>query len=167
VISVIARSGVLLAAVALAAGCGAGSFANTQPSADALAREVLSALARRDQARLNALALTEDEFEQRVWPGLPAARPERNMPWSYVWLDLRQKSDATLRRTLHEYGGRPYELQRVTFAGETTNHGNYRVFREAILAVRDSRGAEQELRVLGSMIETAGGWKVFSYVVDR
>ena len=160
------RSGVLFTAITLAAGCGAGSFANTQPTADALAREVLSALARRDQARLHALALTEDEFEHRVWPDLPAARPERNMPWSYVWMDLRQKSDAMLERTLREYGGRPFELQRVTFAGETTNHGNYRVFRKAVLAARDGRGAEQELRVLGSMIETDRGWKVFSYVVD-
>jgi hypothetical protein len=165
--ALIVRSIVLTAAVALTAGCGPHALANTQPSADTLAREVLAALAERDPARLHALALSEDEFEHRVWPGLPAARPERNMPWSYVWLELRQKSDAMLERTLHEYGGRRYALDGVSFAGETTNHGNYRVFRDTLLAVRDDRGVRHELRVLGSMIETTRGWKVFSYVVDR
>ena len=148
-------------------GCAPGGVSDAQPSPEALAREVLTAIQRRDEARLNRLVLSEDEFEHDVWPGLPAARPERNLPRSYVWADLSQKSNASLRRTLDEYGGRSFALEAVRFAGASTNHGNYRVFRDAVLAVREGDGTPGELRLFGSMIHTAQGWKVFSYVVDR
>jgi hypothetical protein len=157
--------GVVLALAA--ARCGPPPLAHTQPSAELLAEEVLTAVARRDEARLRALSVDEREFELRVWPGLPAAQPERNMPWSYVWLDLRQKSDAMLQRTLGEHGGRHYDLEAVHFLGESTNHGTYRVHRGTLLRVRDAAGTERELRLLGSMIETDAGWKVFSYLADR
>jgi hypothetical protein len=157
---------ILLSAVVTGA-CGTPPLTNAQPSSEGLARELLSALARRDETQLQALAVTSEEFEQRVWPELPAARPERNLPWSYVWMDLRQKSDAMLRRTLNEYGGRAYQLETVRFDGQATTHGSYRVFRETTLVVRDGVGARHELRLCGSMIQADGGWKVFSYVVDE
>jgi hypothetical protein len=157
--------GVLLALVGAA--CGPPPLSNPGPSADQLARHVLSLVAARDETGLQHLALTEEEFEERVWPELPAARPERNMPWSYVWLDLQQKSRAMLKRTLSEHGGKRYELERVRFDGARTDHGHYRVFRETVLVVRDSAGHSLELRILGSMIEADEGWKVYSYVVDR
>jgi hypothetical protein len=155
-----------LLAVAMV-GCTSAPLSHTEPSSEALARSVLDALEHRDAHRLQALALSESEFEQRVWPGLPAARPERNMPWTYVWMELRQKSDTFLRRTLSQHGGRRYTLESVRFAGSSTEHGDYRVHREAILSVRDTMGRSYDLKILGSMLETDGGWKVFSYVVDR
>jgi hypothetical protein len=113
------------------------------------------------------MALTEQEFEHRVWPGLPAARPERNLPWSYVWMDLQQKSTTMLQRQLAAHGGRRYELEAVRFEGSTTEHGTYRVHRNTVLTVRSAPGETLELRILGSMIEAEDGWKVFSYIVDQ
>jgi hypothetical protein len=159
---------VIVLLAAFVAGCASPSLLdNTQPTAEALAREVLLALQRRDEPRLQALALTEGEFEERVWPGLPAARPERNLPWSYVWMDLRQKSQTMLARTLREHGGRVYALEQVKFEGSRTDHGNYQVHRDTVLVVRNSDGERVELRVMGSMIESREGWKVFSYMVDE
>ena len=160
------RLSALVLILALAA-CGPHPLAEPQPTAEALGREVLTALARRDTDRLRALAISESEFEHRVWPALPASRPERNMPWSYVWMDLRQKSDATLQRTLKAHGGRRYELEAVKFDGDTTAYGSYSVARDARLIVRDSSGVRHELQVLGSMISGAEGWKVFSYLTDE
>ena len=139
-------------------------LANAEPSRHALALSVLDALARRDVAALRALALSEAEFQTHVWPALPAARPERNLPFSYVWGDLRQKSAAALSETLARHGGRRYELVRVEFNGQT-DYQSYRVHREATFRVRDA-GQEQTLRVCGSFIEKDGAWKVFSFVVD-
>jgi hypothetical protein len=156
----------LLVGAVAAGGCSPPRLAHAEPSSEALARAVLQALQSRDHAQLSALAVSEEEFEHRVWVGLPAARPERNMPWSYVWMDLRQKSDATLARTLAEHGGRRYQLESVRFAGETTDHGSYRIHRETVLVVRGGEGTVSELRLLGAMIEADGRWKVFSYVVD-
>ena len=126
---------------------------------------MLDALARRDRAALDALALDEQEFRDHVWPALPAARPERNLPFSYVWGDLHGKSNSGLATTLTDRGGQRYEVSRVSFA-EATDYEGYRVHRDATFHVRNAGGTESEIRVCGSMIEKDGAWKVFSYVVD-
>ena len=151
-----------------AAACNAAPplLANTYPSPAALATAVLSAVERRDTTELRDLALSEEEFREHVWPELPAARPERNLPFSYVWGDLRQKSEASLERMVARHGSRRYALVAVRSAGETTRYPSYIVSRETVLQVRDETGAVTELRLFGSIIEKDGGWKVFSYVVD-
>jgi hypothetical protein len=141
-------------------------LANTHPSASSLASAVLDALARRDRTTLEALALSETEFRDHVWPQLPASRSERNLPFSYVWGDLRQKSAQTLRTVMTREGGKRYELIGVRFTAQT-DYRTYRVHREATLRVRNASGADLDLRVCGSMIEQDGAWKVFSYVVSE
>jgi hypothetical protein len=140
-------------------------LANASGSPEALASAVLDALSRRDRGRLDALAVSEQEFRDHVWPDLPAARPERNLPFSYVWGDLHQKSNLGLGQTLQNYGDRRYSLKRVTFSG-MANYAGYVVHRDAKFEVTDSSGGSTELRVCGSFIEKNGVWKVFSYVVD-
>jgi hypothetical protein len=140
-------------------------LANTSASSEALAGAVLDALARRDRARLDALAVSEQEFRDHVWPDLPAARPERNLPFSYVWGDLHQKSTLSLARTLQKYGGERHTLRGVTFTGATP-YAHYTVHRDASFAVNDADGVAQTIRACGSFLEKDGVWKVFSYVVD-
>jgi hypothetical protein len=155
--------------VALVACCACGDrprrLENTHPSATALARAVLDAVARRDTDALRRLALNETEFRHHVWPQLPAARPERNLPFSYVWADLHQKSEQALRRTLTAYGGRRFELVDVRFSS-VTDYAAYRVHREATFVVRGD-GGQSAVRVCGSLLEKDGKWKVFSYVNDE
>lgn len=141
-------------------------LSQTVESPDALARAVLDALAAGDRERLASLALTEAEFRARVWPELPASRPERNLTADYVWNDLRLKSDASLQRTLAALGGRAFALRRVESSGETTNYQTFSVSRKTELVVTDSTGAEQRIRAFGSIIRADGRVKVFSYVVD-
>ena len=138
---------------------------NTHATPDALAAAVLAAVEQRDQATLEGLALSEQEFRDHVWPQLPASRPERNLPFSYVWGDLRQKSEAGLDTAMAEHGGRDYELVGVEFDDET-DYTDYRVHRDAAFRVRDKGGTVTTVRLCGSMIEMEGAWKVFSYVVD-
>jgi hypothetical protein len=138
---------------------------HSHQSPSALASAVLEALARQDRGALQELALTETEFRDHVWPELPASRPERNLPFSYVWGDLRQKSAQSLGAVMAREGGRRYELIDIRFSG-ITDYRTYRVHREAMFRVRDSDGKEEDVRVCGSMIEQNGAWKVFSYVVE-
>ena len=108
--------------------------------------------------------MDEREFRQAIWPYLPAARPERHLPFSYVWGDLHQKSTRALTGTLARHGGRLYRLLAVEFTS-STDYGPYRVHREATLRVDDGSG-RTEVRVCGSFVEMNGQWKVFSYVVE-
>jgi hypothetical protein len=132
--------GVLLAA------CGPPPLTDTHSSTESLARAVLEAVERRDSRALRALALTEQQFRDHVWPELPAARPERNLPFSYVWSDLRQKSE-------HE--------------GDSTRYGSCLVHRDTVLVVRRRDGVDERMRLYGSTLEKDGAFKVFSYVVDE
>jgi hypothetical protein len=164
--AVLSSSFFVLSSAAAAVGCGPTPLSDAQPSAEALARVVMAAVERRDEAALRRLAISEDEFRDRVWPSLPAARPERNMPMSYVWGDLRQKSDGGLRSVLAEHGGQRYTFEKIRFAGETTDYAAFRVHREAVFVVRRGSDGPIELRLCGSMLESDGAWKIFSFVVD-
>jgi hypothetical protein len=149
-----------------AVGCGPSPLAHAQASADALARAVLDAIARADDTALRALAVNEEEFRTHIWPGLPTARPERNVPFSYVWGDLRQKSDSSLRSMLVAHEGKRHDFVKVAFAGDVSQYGGFRVHRDAVFVVRDAAGVQKDLRLCGSFVEKDGGWKVLSYVID-
>lgn len=140
-------------------------LAHTFDSPDEVARAVLDALARRDFQGLQALALTEEEFREHVWPELPVSRPERNMPFEYVWGQTRQRSDHYLRQTFARYEGQWFELLRVEFDGETTAYRSVSVSRKTVLVVRDAGGQEQRLRLFGSILRQGDRYKVYSYVV--
>ena len=157
----------LLAALALA-GCAAPPppLANPQPSSEALAAAVLDALAAGDRDRLAALAVDGQEFRDVVWPELPSSRPERGVPVSYAWADLRQKSGNALRRLLDRWGGHRFTLLGVAYDGGTTDYRTYRVHRETRLRVRDEDGREMEVHFYGSTLARGDEYKVFSFVVD-
>ncbi len=138
---------------------------HTSDTQTALAEAVLAAVTAGDQATLASLALSEQEFRDHIWPALPAARPERNLPFSYVWGELRQKSETSLRATIDRLRGQKLTLVDVRL-GEATVYDGYTVHRDARFVVRAADGATEDLRVCGSMVEQGGRWKVFSYVVD-
>ncbi|OFW18173.1 MAG: hypothetical protein A3H97_00930 [Acidobacteria bacterium RIFCSPLOWO2_02_FULL_65_29] len=158
--------GVLVACVLGLAGCSGAPLKNGRESPDALARAVLDAVARRDGDALRALTFDEEEFRELVWPDLPASRPERNLPFGYVWTDLRRKSDAGLASVLEAHGGRVLDLVGVSFRAETTQYRTFLVHRDSQVTVRDATRRQQVVQLFGSVIEKDGRFKVFSYVVD-
>lgn len=136
------------------------------PSSRAAAQAVADALASRDLPALETLAVTESEFREIIWPHLPASAPETGMPADYVWSDTNIRSRGALAGRLVEYGGTNLTVEGVRFAGATSDHGAFKVHRKTHLTVRDMEGREMEVRMIGSMIESAQGWKVYSYIVD-
>lgn len=162
----------LLAAVLVTAACStpaeptSGPLGHTFESPDALARGVLEALAKRDLARLNSLALSEAEFKAHVWPELPVSRPERNVPFDYAWGQMKQRSDGSLSGTLSRYGGRSLRLVRTQYAGETTKYKTFSVMRDSEIVAVDESGREVILRLYGSALVKDSRYKLYSYVVD-
>ena len=171
------RRAVAMAAAAACLACGAGCGAPpraddpsplqwTFESPEQVAEAVLDALAARDVERLEALALSEIEFRTVVWPELPSSRPERGLPFEYAWGDLHQKSNNELRRLIAREAGRRYDLLAVEFDGESTTYETYAVHRDSRLVVRGEDGADEQVRLFGSILERSGAYKLFSYVVD-
>jgi hypothetical protein len=137
---------------------------DTRDSPAAVAQAVIEAVTAGNSAALASLALSEQEFREHIWPELPSARPERNLPFSYVWGDLHQKSGASLAATLARYRGQRLTLVDVRF-GDATTYDGYTVHRDSVFVVRTPDGTTDDVRLCGSMVEQSGRWKVFSYVV--
>jgi len=150
-------------------GCGASSapipFAPAFSSKDAVVEAALQALSARDASTLASLAVSESEFRKHIWPGLPASAPKVGMPLEYLWAETSQKNASYLTQLLAEHGGRDYRLVAVSFGGETTDYGRFRVHRETTLDVRGPAGPVT-LRLFGSLVESGGRWKIYSFVVD-
>jgi hypothetical protein len=157
----------VLAGLILVAACAPSKapLADTRDSPAAVAQAVIDAVTAGNSPALASLALSEQEFREHIWPDLPAARPERNLPFSYVWGDLHQKSGASLAATLARYRGQRLTLVDVRF-GDATAYDGYTVHRDSVFVVRTPDGTTDEVRLCGSMVEQSGRWKVFSYVVD-
>lgn len=141
-------------------------LADTRDSPQAVAQAVVDAVTAGNSAALASLALSEQEFRDHIWPELPSARPERNLPFSYVWGDLHQKSGTSLAATLARYRGQRLSLVEVRH-GDVTRYQSYSVHRDSVFVVRTADGATEDVRLCGSMVEQDGRWKVFSYVVDN
>jgi hypothetical protein len=156
----------ILATAALAACAPTRSLEHTLETPQQVAEAVLTAFAQQDAHALKSLAVDRDEFRTIVWPRLPAARPERNLTWQYVWRDLSTKSQHHASARLAAWRTSGARVVNVRFAGPVDDHGTFRIHRTTMVDVRLPDGRESTERLCGSMIEQGGRFKVFSYIVD-
>lgn len=163
----LAGCSLLLSAAASVTACApAPTLKNTRETPRAVAEAVVSALDRKDADALMSLSVDQDEFRVLVWPKLPAARPERNLTWQYVWQDLSTKSRYHVQARLSAWPATAARVVDVKFGGPVEDHGTYRIHRETLVDLRAPDGKTTTQRLFGSMIEQDGRFKVFSYVVD-
>ncbi len=151
---------------AVAASLDTPGLTGTHASPLAAASAVLALIEAGDAPGLLALALSEAEFREIVYPALPASRPERNTSATFVWDGLYRKSRNSLAFTLDRHAGEAFEVSSVDFLGETTDYGGFLVHRETALTVRRGGGEPEVVRLFGSMIEQDGRFKIFSFVTD-
>ncbi len=170
--TVLQLPGALIVAVAMIS-CSSGAtasrpapLAHTFESPEAVARAVLDRLAAGDVAGLKALALSKDEFRAHAWPELPASRPVRNLPFDYVWAQMKARSDGSLARTARRWGGRRLTFIRTRYTGETTPYATFVVMRGSEVVAADESGRELVLRLFGAALRKDGRYKVFSFVTD-
>jgi hypothetical protein len=141
---------------------------NTKASINELLEILLENIANEDLKSLEALAITEEEYGRYIWPEVPWSQPQMNMPFSYYWGDHYQKSSWALRRVLAKHGGKKYTLIRAYFAKGEREYPEVKLYRDTRLIVKDEKGNEKELDILGSILELKeeGRFKVLSYIHD-
>jgi hypothetical protein len=159
----------LLSLLLAVSACGRGNepipLTPSYASKDAAVTAFLQALAARDRNTLAAQAVSETEFLKHIWPALPASRPDVGMPADRAWADQAQKNTNFLSQLLGEHGGQRYELVAASFEGTATTYGSFTIHPKTRLDIRDAAGV-REVRLFGSMIESGGRWKIYSFVVD-
>lgn len=161
------RGACILAAVT-AAGCGQGTgeapaLPGSAPSLEALAEEVLSALAAGDTGRLEALRLTEREHNELVWPELPAADPAANFPVDVAWRNIESRNVRARSRLLARRAGRDLELVGVECLGPTREFRSFAVRTGCRTTYRVDGGGPVREVLFEHVLVWSGRHKVFRY----
>lgn len=132
---------------------------------EAAAQAALDAVWTRDSAALGRLSITQTEFQKHIWPQLPASAPDVGMPVDRAWADHLMKDDGFRAQLITEHSGRRLMLESIRFNGRPTTYGSFTIHPDTRVTVFD-RDQRLELRLWGSMIESGGRWKIYSFIVD-
>ncbi len=134
-----------------------------RPSAESLARAILSYLNTGDMKGLNDLRITYDEFRDILWPEFPQSRPVTNIRANHAYDNLWRTCASGINRGLTEWDHAGLEFESLSIDGGYTPYPNFRLFREVRIIARTP--AEQLVRVsfAHTWAEKDGVWKVYLY----
>jgi hypothetical protein len=143
-------------------------FGNTFASEQELFDAVESAIASGAVEAMRALAVTEDEFRDLVWPTLDVAKaPNSNFTWEFVWSQHQLKHEKCLLRTSHDYQGQEFDIVDISYLGKSSDHGSFQIHRESEVDVLRQDGTRHKLQLFGSVLETDDGrYKIYSFIND-
>jgi hypothetical protein len=151
--------GQVLESPSQASGC---TLANTQDSLDALGLRFLEVLARGEREELATLVVQKEEFAECVYPTLPASQPGSNLSVDFIWDQSYLRNQGGLARTM-DYAGRKYEYVGLRIVDGTKDYGTFTIHRDGRIQVKDETGKELELNLFGSVIESGGRFKIYSF----
>ena len=135
------------------------------PSREALVRQFVERLARRDTASLRALTMTREEFAFLVYPGSSYTRPPYRTPPGLVWLQVEQDGATGLRRLLRsDLDVASYVSHRCARA--PTTEGEVTLWRQCAVRVRLAGGDTLDGRLFGVILERNGHFKFVNYHTD-
>lgn len=147
------------------AGCAdvarARAMAHARESPEAVARAVLDAIERRDEAKLRRLLVSGEEHRNLLWPHLPE---RETLPFDYVRQLNMHNTTEGIEEALRTYGGAEFELLRVEFRREPEHYDDFTLHKGARVWVRRaSDGEEGYIEILDVLVEWNGRWKPFNY----
>ena len=151
-------------------------LSNTSSSIDEISRKVLAAVEKKDLKELESMRVTEQEFREIIFPGLPIGKIEQwKKNFDFVWGDVNTKNTYGLRYMLDSYGGKKFSYVKTIFKkGETTYElestfpfwkQSYKGYEDARIIAKDETGKETELKMYGGVIEYKGRYKIMSFNV--
>lgn len=133
---------------------------------EGLLRDVVQYLQSENLKGLSAITVDSADYKTVVWPELPISNPRNNIPFEYVFGRHNQISRGGLLLKLKEFKGKRYEVVRFEERPERDQYKEIRIIPIGEIVLRDTEGKETEVRLVGSILEHKGRFKVFSYKTD-
>lgn len=127
---------------------------------------VLASISRNEQVRARAAAVSRDEFTRVVWPELPVSRPGSTFTADFVWQQHALREEFSFAKAWKRHAGRAYQLTAVDLGSSVSDHATFRVYTRPVLKVIDEHGEERSLRLIGSIIEQDGRYKIYGFNTD-
>lgn len=149
---------------------------NTTPSIDVIGQKVLAAVQKNDYKELDVMRITEQEFRELIFPGLPIGKIEQwQKNFDFVWGDVNTKSKYGLQLVLGRYGGKKFSYVKTIFKRGVMQYEtqssvpfrkqSYKAHESSRIIVKDENGTETELKLFGAIIEYRGKYKIMSFNV--
>ena len=132
-------------------------------SLDYIGQVCVDALNRGDADALHRLRVNRDEYLSWIWHEFPAAHPPNNFPGDFAWSNLHKQSVLGLGKSLRTYGGKDLTFVDIRFEKPTEKYNGFSLLRGSVLTVQNANGKNLELRILGSVVNKAGRYKLLSF----
>lgn len=127
-------------------------LAHSRPSMAALGEAIVEALDQQDEAALLALSVDRQEFTQRLFPALASHPNMLRLGPEFAWTNQDRENRGDRGRALREHGGKGYAFVALEPTAREMRPSLV-VYRKPRLRVTDAEGNEQELSILGVVIE--------------
>lgn len=139
-------------------------MADAAASLDALGTAIVDALNANDADALAKLAVTESEYKARFFPITINHKSGLGLGADLAWAELHGESRGDMNTALERYGTQSLEFVRVE-AKETKERPKARLHLRPRVVVKNAKGEEQSLVMLGSILEhtPSGGFKVLAF----
>jgi hypothetical protein len=142
------------------------SLAGGATSRDALVRQFIAALERRDTTALAAMLLNRAEFAYLVYPESHWTRPPYRQAPGLVWMQAANANGTGFSRLLERMAGRDLGFQSYTCGGEPEVISGNRIWRDCTLSVERTPGDRRDMKLFAGIIERGGQFKIYSYGND-
>ena len=144
-------------------GCEHRRWKNSFNSPAEIGRAVVEALNQGDTSGLHQLRVSRKEYVSWMWPEFPASGPPHNYPEDFAWSNLDTKCSRAVRQLIKRYGENNLTFVGLGFAQSTKEYRGFQLLRGTVLTVRNNSGHQKTLKILGSVVEKDGRYKLLSY----
>lgn len=128
-----------------------------------LGEAIVLALNDQSEENLHKLRVDKDQYINTVWPEFQTKYPAQNFTGEFAWGNMNQKCLKGVSKWVRRYGGNDYEFVRIQFTGETQEYNTFKLRRGTVLTVKTPTGEEQNLEILGSVVEKDRYYRLLSY----
>ena len=143
--------------------CERGGWENSFNSPSEIGHAVVEALNKGDASGLHQLRVSRKEYLTWMWPAFPASGPPHNYPEDFAWSNLDAKCSRAVRRLIKRYGESDFVFAKLDFERKTEKYKDFQLLRGTVLTVENKHGQQKTLKILGSVVEKDGRYKLLSY----
>jgi hypothetical protein len=135
-------------------------------SREGLVAAVVTALAQRDTAAFEPVALNRLEFAYLYFPDSPTARPPYELPPALAWSRIQETNRRNVLRSLDDFGGRDWRVVTHACAREPLAQGANRIWTDCRVTMHAGTDTV-EVPLIGGIVERDSVFKILTYASDR
>ncbi len=140
-------------------GCQHQVWENSLDSPDQIGLAVVDALNQKDIEKLDQLRVQRSEYVSWIYP----AFPKNTFSADFAWSNLNKKCTVGMKRWIERYGSLNLSFVDIRFEKPTETYNGFQLKRGTVLTLKNYKGQQVELDILGSVVVKGNRYKLLSY----